>query len=341
MTLRIGIIGAGGNTRLMHLPGFQKIDGVEVTAVCNRTRESGQKVASEFGIPTVCNEWRELVARDDVDAICVGTWPYMHCQTTLAALQAGKHILTEARMAMNLAEARQMLAASQDSDRVAMIVPAPMFLETEATLVDMIAAGFFGDWLEINTCFLVGGYDEEAPIGWRQRRDLSGNNIMVMGILNETIRRYAGDDRSVIAHGKIFIDERTDGETGERRAVDVPESLGVVAELECGATVVYHCSSVTRPARGPDVVAYGTRAAFQLKDGQAFVAAPGDDTFKPLEVAPEKQGGWRVEEDFVDAIRDGVAVTHTNFADGVKYMEFTEAVNISLAEGRKVELPLP
>lgn len=75
MTLRIGIIGAGGNTRLMHLPGFQKIDGVEVTAVCNRTRESGQKVASEFGIPTVCNEWRELVARDDVDAICVGTWP--------------------------------------------------------------------------------------------------------------------------------------------------------------------------------------------------------------------------------------------------------------------------
>ncbi len=56
MTLRIGIIGAGSNTRLMHLPGFQKIDGVEVTAVCNRSRESGHKVAAEFGIPTVCDD---------------------------------------------------------------------------------------------------------------------------------------------------------------------------------------------------------------------------------------------------------------------------------------------
>ena len=50
--------------------------------------------------------------------------------------------------------------------------------------------------------------------------------------------------------------------------------------------------------------------------------------------------GWQVEEDFVDAIRDGRPVTHTSFADGVKYMEFTEAVQISMAEGRRVELPL-
>ena len=67
-------------------------------------------------------------------------------------------------MAMNLAEARQMLAASQHSDRVAMVVPAPMFLETEATLLGMIAQGYFGDWLEINAAFLIGGYDPEAPI---------------------------------------------------------------------------------------------------------------------------------------------------------------------------------
>jgi len=341
MTLRIGIIGAGANTRLRHLPGFQKIEGVEVTAVCNRSRESAQKVATEFGIPTVCDGWQELIARDDVDAICVGTWPYLHCETSLAALQAGKHILTEARMAMNLAQARQMLAASQDSDCVAMVVPAPMFLETEEALLGMIAAGYFGDWLEINTAFLIGGYDPEAPIQWRQRRDLSGNNIMVMGIVNETVRRYAGDDHSVIAHGKIFTTQRPDSDTGRQRSVDVPESLGVVAELECGATAVYHCSSVAKPGRGPDIVAYGTRASFRLRDGQAFVAAPGEDSFKQLEVALDKQGGWRVEEDFVDAIRDGKAVTHTSFADGAKYMEFTEAVTISIAEGRKVELPLP
>ena len=52
MTLRIGLIGAGANTRLQHIPGFQGIDGVEITAVCNRSRESGQRIADEYGIPT-------------------------------------------------------------------------------------------------------------------------------------------------------------------------------------------------------------------------------------------------------------------------------------------------
>ena len=125
MTLRIGIVGAGANTRSRHIPGFQALDGVEVTAVCNRSRASGQKVADEFGLAQVFERWEDLVASDQVDAVCVGTWPYLHCAVSVAALEAGKHILTEARMAMDLAEARQMLAAAQTTDRVAMIVPAP------------------------------------------------------------------------------------------------------------------------------------------------------------------------------------------------------------------------
>ena len=68
MSLRIGIVGAGANTRSRHIPGFQQIDGVEVTAVCNRTRASGQKAADEFGIARVFDDWRELVAADEVDA---------------------------------------------------------------------------------------------------------------------------------------------------------------------------------------------------------------------------------------------------------------------------------
>ena len=49
---------------------------------------------------------------DSVDAVCIGTWPYMHCPISLEALSAGKHVLTEARMCMNLAEAVQMQAAA-------------------------------------------------------------------------------------------------------------------------------------------------------------------------------------------------------------------------------------
>ena len=339
MALRIGVVGAGDNTRARHIPGFQEIDDVDVVAVCNRSRESGQKVADEFGLTVVFDNWKELVHADDVDAVCVGTWPYMHCPITLEALAAGKHILTEARMAMNLAEARQMYEASRHSNCVSMIVPAPMYLESEKTILDMISDGIFGDLLEVNVNALCGLHNPRAPIHWRQRRDLSGNNIMTMGIFNETVRRYAGHERSLIAHATTFTCQRTD-EEGELREVDVPESLGVVAELESGATAVYHLSSVARLGAGDTIEMHGTEGGFKLEDGSAWVAGAGDSNFHELAVSDEDRGGWQVEADFVDAIREGVPVTHTNFADGVRYMEFTEAVHTSLRTERRVHFPV-
>ena len=337
MSLRIGIVGAGANTRSRHIPGFQAIDGVEVVAVCNRTRESGQKAADEFGIATVHDDWQSLVRADDVDAVCVGTWPYLHCAITLEALAAGKHILTEARMAMDLGEARQMQAAASTSDKVAMVVPAPFYLESEPTLREMVVNGDFGDWLEIHVNALGGGWDPSVPLHWRQRGDLSGKNIMSMGILNETVRRYAGHDAALVAHAHTFTTERADPEGGTR-AVDVPESLGIVSQLESGATAVYHISSVAEHGSGGGFEMHGTKGAFKLEGGKAWVAMAGDDGFGELAIAADRQWGWTVEADFVDAIRDGKPVTHTNFEDGVRYMAFTEAVQVSLREGRKVEL---
>ena len=76
--IKIGFIGAGGNTKLKHIPGFQKIEGVELVSVANRSIESGQKISDEFGIPNVYANWQELLEADDCDAICIGTWPYLH-----------------------------------------------------------------------------------------------------------------------------------------------------------------------------------------------------------------------------------------------------------------------
>ena len=105
LPLRIGIIGAGGNTCLRHIPGFQGIEGVEVVSVCNRSEASGKKVAEEFGIPKVVSDWKAIIEDPEVDAVMIGTWPNMHAEATIGALQAGKHVLTEARMARNLEEA--------------------------------------------------------------------------------------------------------------------------------------------------------------------------------------------------------------------------------------------
>jgi len=86
----MGFVGAGRNTRSRHIPGLQKQPGVEFVAVANRSRESGERVAKEFGIRRVEADWRDVVRAPDVDAVCIGTWPSTHCEMTLAALAAGR-----------------------------------------------------------------------------------------------------------------------------------------------------------------------------------------------------------------------------------------------------------
>src|ERR1700745_3125495 len=144
--IRVGVIGAGANTRLKHIPGLRTQNSVELVGLANRTEESTRKAAKELDIPKAYADWTEVIADPSIDAVCIGTWPYMHAPMTIAALDAGKHVLCEARMAMNAKEAHAMLAASRrNPSRVAQIVPAPMTLPVDRTIADAIAGGGGGE----------------------------------------------------------------------------------------------------------------------------------------------------------------------------------------------------
>ena len=146
--VRVGIVGAGANTTTKHIPLLQAIDGVEIVGVANRGESSSSAVAKRFGIPKTYGHWEQAVADPDTNAIVIGTWPYLHCPVTLAAIGAGKHVLTEARMAMNAAEARCMLDASlARPGLVAQVVPSPITLFADAIIQRFIAEGFLGQLL--------------------------------------------------------------------------------------------------------------------------------------------------------------------------------------------------
>ena len=148
-TLRVGLIGAGANTRLRHIPGLREIAGVEIAAVCNRRPESTRAIAKEYGIPRTYEHWQDVVADRDIDAIVIGTWPYLHCPITLAALEAGKHVLTEARLSMNAAEAHRMLAAARKYPKlVTQVVPSPFGLKGHHVMTELIESGFLGELRE-------------------------------------------------------------------------------------------------------------------------------------------------------------------------------------------------
>ncbi len=332
--VRVGIVGAGANTTSKHIPLLQAIDGVEIVGVANRSEASSAAVAKRFGIPKTYGHWEKAVADPDTNAIVIGTWPYLHCPVTLAALDAGKHVLTEARMAMNAGEARRMLDATlAKPGLVAQVVPSPITLFADATIQRLIAEGYLGQLLAVESRIRGGFLDSDSPMHWRQSSELSGNNILAMGIYYEAVMRWVSRATNVMARAKTFTTQRPN-ETGEPQPVEVPEHLDVVADLECGAQLHLQQSAVTALLEDDAFYLFGSEGVLRLTGDRLFGGRRGDSQFTEISVADGERGEWRVEVDFVAAIRGERSVTHTTFADGVHYMEFTDAVARSIRSGR-------
>ncbi len=338
--IRVGVIGAGANTTSKHIPGLQALEGVEIVSVANRTRQSGQRVAEEFTIPKVCDHWSEVIGDPTLDAVVIGTWPYMHARLSIAALETGKHVMCEARMARDAAEAHAMLAVAQAHPHlVAQIVPSPFTLGVDKTIKRLLAEGYLGDLLAIE--IRAGGpfLDKDAPLHWRNDFDLSGFNTMTMGIWYEALMRWVGEATAVTAMAKTFVKaRRTEG--GMLKAVRIPEHIDVIADMAIGAQMHLQVSTVAGLTGAPEAYLFGSQGTLRFSDNALYGGQRGDKQLAAIKIPAEEQGSWRVEQEFVNAIRGEEVITHTSFEDGVKYMEFTEAALRSAAEGRTILLPL-
>ena len=346
--IRIGLIGAGGNTRLRHIPGFKAQKNIELVAVANRSVASGAKIANEFGIAQVCSDWRELLADQRIDAVCIGTWPYMHSTLTIAALEAQKHVLCEARMAMNSTEGQMMLDVSRRYPNLtAQIVPSPMTLAFDQTIIGMIGEGYIGDLIALDARIAAGSDFPNwgSAFHWRHDRVLSGNNIMSMGIWYEGIMRWVGPMKTVHAVGQSVVKHRKD-QKGQRQASSVPDHVDITGEMEQGGQMRLNITTVAGLAAAPvDIHIFGTDGTMRLyheRGGEMTLAAGrrGEKSLKKVKIVKSKLGSWRVEEEFVNAIRGKEEITHTDFATAFKYMEWTDAVTMSLRRGGSVKLPL-
>lgn len=338
--IRVGIIGAGANTKSKHIPGLQALNNVEIVTVCNRSTESSERVAQEFKIPNVHKQWYDVIYDPEVDAVVIGTWPYLHASATLLALEHEKHVLCEARMAMNAEEAHAMLEASQARPHlVAQLVPSPFTLKVDRVIQRILAEGHVGTPLAVEIRDGGAFLDPHAPLHWRQDFDRSGYNMLSLGIWYECLMRWLGDATDVMARGKTFVKQRRD-EHKMLQPVRLPDHVDVIAEMACGAQLHMQLSAVTGLAGPAELFIFGDKGTLRFTDGKVFGAQHGSDHLKEIPVPQELAGKWRVEEEFIRAIRGQEQVKLTTFTDGVKYMEFTEAVFRSIQSGQHVTLPL-
>jgi predicted dehydrogenase len=336
--LRIGIIGAGDIVRNRHLPALKKHPEVEIVAVSNSTYESSLKFCDD-NVPnaTPMQNWADLLALPDLDIVWIGTPPYMHSAVTVSALEAGKHVFCQARMAMDLAEAEEMLAtAKRFPQLVTMLCPPPFGLRGDLLVKKLLAENYLGRPHHIRLQSFTGAYlNADAPAHWRQRIEISGLNVLALGIYVEVLQRWLGNITGVYARGKILHDVRQGYE------VMVPDMVTILCTFESGAEGVLEFSGINALASGDRLEVYGDMGAMSYDFGTDKVLAgkDGDRALHEVELTPDLEGEWSVEDDFLAAVKSrGRMRPHPTFEDGVAYMRVVQAVADSRASNEWVPI---
>lgn len=337
-TIGIGLIGAGFAARERHLAGLKAVPEAPLRIVCSRDINNARRIAAEFGIADVAGHWKEVIDSPRVDAVIIATPPGLHAEITVAALEAGKHVLCQGRMARNLTEARRMAAAAIRSDRVAALYPPKPGLKWDRVVRRLLNdRQVIGEVHEIRVASMSMDATKQE-YDWRTDPDVVGVNAMALGMWAEVLHRWVGPATELAALSSKRMGSRITAE-GETVAAVVPNSLSISASMECGALAGFHFSNVCPAGVGHRIEIFGSNGAlrYELFNEILWLASDDDKTLKPVEISPKEERSQSTDREFVEAIRDGTAVS-PDFEDGLAYMSFCESVAASCFAGKKVEL---
>lgn len=352
--VRIGIIGAGF-ARTTQIPGFRDCMGARIVAIASRNPEHAADVAKEFEIEHVARDWRELVAREDVDLVSVVTPPATHMEMTLAALEHGKAVLCEKPMAMNAAEARRMTEAAQKAGLLALVDHELRFLKSRRMMRSMLISGAIGAVRHCNYVFRSdyrGVLDH--PWDWWSDDKMGGGTLGAIGshVIDSFRWKLSTEISAVSCMLNTHIAERPDKTTGKMRRV--------TSDDEAKLHFRFADSSLTRNATGAAAISvvesglyenrleiYGTTGALMVEEtGELWHSPAGSGAWRPVQVhqdplapgmrpASWSRGFAAVACDIVEALREGRPTVEAaaTFQDGYRVQLVLDAARASNASG--------
>ncbi len=301
-TIRVGIIGCGMITQRSHAPRFADTPGVSITALCDPIAERLATVRDAHAPgATLFTDYHEMLASGLVDAVSIATPVVMHRPMTLAALEAGCHVLCEKPMGMSQVETAQMCAAANAAGKVLQINLTAHFMAFYQTVARLLAEGAVGELrhirvIRVHTTAPDQGWAPGAR--WFVTRNQGGGIVGDIGVhMGDMMQWYFGDVASVSA------------QTATRRPdIDVVDNATALFHFQSGATGVLELSW-TSPIDHMSFEVYGSEARLRvpssgeplqlLRRGGEMVEIP------PAEFDPQGKDSFAC---FADAIA-GVAPT--------------------------------
>jgi len=251
--VRIGMLGYGFMGRC-HTHALRSIQymypslgvRIELAAICGRNSSAVRKRGEELGFARTCSDWQEVVSDPSIDLVHNCGPDPVHVEPSVAALQAGKHVICEKPLAVSLADARRMRDAAEVSGRLAMCMFNYRFFPAVCLARQMVRDGRFGEIRQMRISYLqMAGHDPALRPDqvWYSAWPHSG---VLQGIGSHAIdqcRFLLGEIASVSAVVRTFHQDRALPTVGGEGAV-ADECTNAVLEFECGAVGVLEASAL-------------------------------------------------------------------------------------------------
>ena len=349
--IKVGVIGVGSIAE-MHIAGYKADPRVELAAFCDINEERLKEKGERHGVTRLYTDVKDMVAKEELDAVSVCTWNAAHAPCTIAALEAGLHVLCEKPMAMNVAEAEAMRDTAKRSGKLLMIGFVRRFGNDCAVVQDFINEGYFGDlycdkatYLRRNGC----------PGGWFGDKSRSGGGPLIdLGVhVIDLVRYLMGNPKPVSVYGATFQklgdrpgikkgDAYQSSTTEEKPVFDVEDMASVMIRFDNGAVLSIEASfSLNIEKDVGNIELFGTKAGCKL-DPELTIFTDMNDYLANVKLAQSTALSFDGLFDneinhFVECIETGKPCRNPA-QDGVTLMKILDGIYESARTGHEVLL---
>ena len=260
--IRLGFVGANVNSTWAtqsHFPAILASPDVEFTAVCTTRPESAEEARQAFGAKLAFHDFREMATSTEIDAIAVVVRVPSHYEPTRAAIEAGKHVLTEWPLGQNTAEAEELAALAREKGvqtavgLQSRVSPALLYVK------ELIETGYVGEVLSCSvTTMRDGALERPSSRTWQRDASLGAHTLTIAnGHVIDALRFVAGNFTRVSCMVSTQAPQWYETDTRQYVEVTSPDNVRVSGQLDGGAAASVHVGAVPWAGTGFRMEIYG------------------------------------------------------------------------------------
>lgn len=350
--LKVAVIGVGSISGV-HLINYKNNPNTEIVALCDINRETLERRGKEFGVTALYEDYTEMLAKEKIDIVSVCTWNSVHAPATIAALNAGAHVLCEKPMAMNTAQAEEMREAARRNGKILQVGFVRRFGRDAEVIRDFSSHGALGD-LYFARAFYV--RRNGNPGGWFGDKSRSGGGPLIdLGVhVIDLVRYLMGNPKPVSVYGATYHKlgnrpniRRAPGSysamvTSKKDICDVEDFAAAYIRFENGATLDVQAGfSLNLGKSEMNLELFGDKGGVKLDPEFKLYTEMNDylaDVSLDAKTDFDGEAAFTAEiNGFVDAVL-GKAPVRATAEDGIELMKIIDAIYASAESGHEIIL---